>query len=74
VCPAKGSGELVSDLALTACDLRHTAGLFLHARPLAGKQPISSILEAAVTHKAHAVGMSGLLVKSTVVMRENLEG
>src|SRR6266852_5716472 len=37
------------------------------------KQPISSILDAAVTHKAHAVGMSGLLVKSTVVMRENLE-
>src|SRR6516164_3668357 len=37
------------------------------------KQPISSILEAAVAHKADAVGMSGLLVKSTVVMRENLE-
>ena len=37
------------------------------------KQPICSILEAAVTHKADAVGMSGLLVKSTVVMRENLE-
>src|SRR4029077_13549967 len=37
------------------------------------KQPISSILEAAVAHKANAVGMSGLLVKSTVVMRENLE-
>jgi hypothetical protein len=37
------------------------------------KQPISAILEAAVEHKAHAVGMSGLLVKSTVVMRENLD-
>jgi 5-methyltetrahydrofolate--homocysteine methyltransferase len=37
------------------------------------KQPIGAILEAAVEHKAHAVGMSGLLVKSTVVMRENLE-
>src|SRR4029077_17903173 len=37
------------------------------------KQPISSILDAAVQHKADAVGMSGLLVKSTVVMRENLE-
>jgi 5-methyltetrahydrofolate--homocysteine methyltransferase len=37
------------------------------------KQPISSILDAAVAHKADAVGMSGLLVKSTVVMRENLE-
>ena len=37
------------------------------------KQPIGAILEAAVAHKADAVGMSGLLVKSTVVMRENLE-
>jgi 5-methyltetrahydrofolate--homocysteine methyltransferase len=37
------------------------------------KQPLASILEAASTHKAQAVGMSGLLVKSTVVMRENLE-
>ena len=37
------------------------------------KQPIGTILEAAVEHKADAVGMSGLLVKSTVVMRENLE-
>ncbi|MGQ0663333.1 MAG: methionine synthase [Pseudomonadota bacterium] len=37
------------------------------------KQPISSILAAVQQHRAHAVGMSGLLVKSTVVMRENLE-
>ena len=37
------------------------------------KQPIGAILDAAVEHKADAVGMSGLLVKSTVVMRENLE-
>ncbi|MBI2881621.1 MAG: methionine synthase, partial [Candidatus Tectomicrobia bacterium] len=37
------------------------------------KQPISAILEAAQAHKADAVGMSGLLVKSTVIMRENLE-
>jgi 5-methyltetrahydrofolate--homocysteine methyltransferase len=37
------------------------------------KQPIGAILEAAQKHGAHAVGMSGLLVKSTVVMRENLE-
>jgi 5-methyltetrahydrofolate--homocysteine methyltransferase len=37
------------------------------------KQPIGSILEAAKEHRAHAIGMSGLLVKSTVVMRENLE-
>jgi 5-methyltetrahydrofolate--homocysteine methyltransferase len=37
------------------------------------KQPLSSILDAAASANAHAVGMSGLLVKSTVVMRENLE-
>ena len=37
------------------------------------KQPVSAILEAAAEHDADVVGMSGLLVKSTVVMRENLE-
>jgi 5-methyltetrahydrofolate--homocysteine methyltransferase len=37
------------------------------------KVPLNDIVAAAKTHKAHAIGMSGLLVKSTVVMRENLE-
>ena len=37
------------------------------------KQPIANILAAAIEHKADAIGLSGLLVKSTVVMRENLE-
>ena len=37
------------------------------------KQPVSAIIEAANQNKADAIGMSGLLVKSTVVMRENLE-
>jgi 5-methyltetrahydrofolate--homocysteine methyltransferase len=37
------------------------------------KQPIASIVSAAREHRADAIGMSGLLVKSTVVMRENLE-
>ena len=37
------------------------------------KQPVSTILDAAVEHDADAIGMSGLLVKSTVIMRENLE-
>jgi len=37
------------------------------------KQPVSAILDAAVEHDADAIGMSGLLVKSTVVMRDNLE-
>jgi 5-methyltetrahydrofolate--homocysteine methyltransferase len=37
------------------------------------KQPITTILEACRKHSAQAIGLSGLLVKSTVVMRENLE-
>ncbi|HET9169538.1 MAG TPA: methionine synthase [Actinospica sp.] len=37
------------------------------------KQPISAILEAAEEHQADVIGMSGLLVKSTVVMKENLQ-
>src|SRR5207248_1652400 len=37
------------------------------------KQPISAILDAAQDAKADAIGMSGLLVKSTVIMKENLE-
>jgi 5-methyltetrahydrofolate--homocysteine methyltransferase len=36
------------------------------------KQPISAILEAADSSSADVIGMSGLLVKSTVVMRDNL--
>jgi len=37
------------------------------------KQPVAAICEAAKEHKADAVGMSGLLVKSTVIMKDNLE-
>ncbi|MBA3846196.1 MAG: methionine synthase [Planctomycetes bacterium] len=37
------------------------------------KQPIEAILTAVDEHKPQAIGMSGLLVKSTVVMKENLE-
>jgi 5-methyltetrahydrofolate--homocysteine methyltransferase len=37
------------------------------------KQPLDAILQAAEEHGADAVGMSGLLVKSTVIMKENLE-
>src|SRR5580692_6001295 len=36
------------------------------------KQPISSIVAAAEENGADVIGMSGLLVKSTVVMRDNL--
>ena len=37
------------------------------------KVPIEQIIESAEANKADAVGMSGLLVKSTVIMKENLE-
>jgi 5-methyltetrahydrofolate--homocysteine methyltransferase len=37
------------------------------------KQPINAIIEAAEANRADAIGMSGLLVKSTVIMKENLE-
>ncbi len=37
------------------------------------KQPVTEILKAAEETKADVIGMSGLLVKSTVIMKENLE-
>jgi 5-methyltetrahydrofolate--homocysteine methyltransferase len=37
------------------------------------KQAIDDILRAALEHQADAIGMSGLLVKSTLIMRDNLE-
>jgi 5-methyltetrahydrofolate--homocysteine methyltransferase len=37
------------------------------------KVGIGEMLQAAQEHEADAIGMSGLLVKSTLVMRENLE-
>jgi 5-methyltetrahydrofolate--homocysteine methyltransferase len=36
------------------------------------KQPVSAIVDAAAQNDADVIGMSGLLVKSTVVMRDNL--
>ena len=37
------------------------------------KQTINQIIDAATEAEADVIGMSGLLVKSTVIMRENLE-
>lgn len=37
------------------------------------KQPINSIITAAEENNVDVIGLSGLLVKSTVVMKENLE-
>ncbi len=36
------------------------------------KQPITSIIDAARKYNAHAIGLSGLLVKSTLVMKDDL--
>jgi len=37
------------------------------------KVPLNDMVAAVKEHRANAIGMSGLLVKSTVVMKENLE-
>ena len=37
------------------------------------KQPMNDIIAAAEEHNVDVIGMSGLLVKSTLVMKENLE-
>jgi 5-methyltetrahydrofolate--homocysteine methyltransferase len=37
------------------------------------KQPVENIIEAYQEHKADCIAMSGLLVKSTAFMKENLE-
>jgi 5-methyltetrahydrofolate--homocysteine methyltransferase len=37
------------------------------------KQPVNAIIDAAQEHNADVIGMSGLLVKSTVIMRDNLK-
>src|SRR4051812_33353538 len=36
------------------------------------KQPINSILDKTIEHRCQVIGMSGLLVKSTLIMRDNL--
>lgn len=37
------------------------------------KVPVETMLQSLHEHKADAIGMSGLLVKSTLIMKENLE-
>src|SRR3989304_1037074 len=37
------------------------------------KQPVENITRAYEEYQAEAIGMSGLLVKSTLIMKENLE-
>jgi len=40
---------------------------------LGTKQPLETIIQAWQEHRAEVIGMSGLLVKSTLVMRDNLK-
>jgi 5-methyltetrahydrofolate--homocysteine methyltransferase len=37
------------------------------------KQTVNQIIDAAQINNVDVIGMSGLLVKSTVIMKENLE-
>ena len=58
-------GKNLVDIILTNNGYRvHNLGI---------KVPIAEMIEAYEKHDADAIGMSGLLVKSTLIMRENLE-
>ncbi len=58
-------GKNLVDIILTNNGYRvHNLGI---------KQPLEPILEAATKFGAQAIGLSGLLVKSTVIMKENLD-
>lgn len=62
----------VHDIGKNLCDIILTNNGY-RVINLGIKQPIDNIISAATEHKADCIGMSGLLVKSTVVMKENLE-
>ncbi|MFN0140610.1 MAG: methionine synthase [Pyrinomonadaceae bacterium] len=78
----EGSNKGVLVLATVKCDV-HDIGKNLvdiiltnngyKVVNLGIKQPIDDILRAAEEAKCDAIGMSGLLVKSTLIMRDNLE-
>lgn len=58
-------GKNLVDIILTNNGYRvHNLGI---------KVPIAEMIEAYETHHADAIGMSGLLVKSTLIMRDNLD-
>ena len=74
-----GKGTIVLTGSRAMCDHRQESGRHhldqqrvLSDQPRI-KQPIGSILDAADENRADAIGMSGLLVKSTVIMKENLQ-
>jgi 5-methyltetrahydrofolate--homocysteine methyltransferase len=62
----------VHDIGKNLVDIILTNNGF-EVRNLGIKQPIDAILTAAEEFQADAIGLSGLLVKSTVIMREDLE-
>ncbi|MFN0028084.1 MAG: methionine synthase [Acidimicrobiales bacterium] len=58
-------GKNLVDIILTNNGYRvHNLGI---------KVPVADMIDAVVQHSADAIGMSGLLVKSTLIMRDNLE-
>ncbi len=61
----------VHDIGKNLVDIILTNNGF-EVKNLGIKQPIEDILKALESWPADAIGLSGLLVKSTVVMRENL--
>src|SRR5688500_14818908 len=62
----------VHDIGKNLVDIIHTNNGYT-VYNLGIKQPIHDILCACEKYKANAIGMSGLLVKSVGVMKENLE-
>jgi 5-methyltetrahydrofolate--homocysteine methyltransferase len=65
------SGD-VHDIGKNLVDIILTNNGFV-VHNLGIKVPISEMIEAYEEHDADAIGMSGLLVKSTLIMRENLD-
>nr|MBA2529322.1 methionine synthase [Euzebyales bacterium] len=61
----------VHDIGKNLVDIILTNNGF-EVRNLGIKQPIDAIVSAAAEFRADAIGLSGLLVKSTVVMRDDL--
>jgi 5-methyltetrahydrofolate--homocysteine methyltransferase len=61
----------VHDIGKNLVDIIFTNNGY-EVRNLGIKVPLSDMLEAAREMEADAIGMSGLLVKSTLIMRENL--
>ncbi len=80
--PAEGNGRGTIVLATVRGDVhdigKNLADIILSnngytVHNLGIKQPIRNIMEAFKTHDADAIGLSGLLVKSTLVMRDDLQ-